>query len=219
VEWLFEEPSVVLVAVTLAAVLFVVEMALPTLGLAGLLSFTAAAVALGGLARQDLVWWPLFGTALAVIAWLVLIIGKRRSPPFEIATVAVVAASGIAFGVLNDDAATIVVAVASAAGLWLLFPVIHGAFVRITGRPAQAGTEAFVGQLATVDRWDDVRGVVQFEGSRWNAAGPHGLRADDLVVIVAVAGSSLTVARPGTEAVSRPPMAPPTTPLPGRPVP
>ncbi len=209
----------VLVAVTLAAVLLVVEMALPTLGLAGVLSFTAAAVALAGLIRQDLVWWPLFGTALAVIAWLVLIIGRRRSPPFELATVAVGVASGIAFGVLNDDATTIVVAVASAAGLWALFPVIHRAFVRITGRPAQAGTEAFVGQLAVVDRWDAERGVVQFEGSRWNASGPQGLQADDLVVIVAVAGSSLTVARPGTQSVVHPPVAPPTMPLPGPPVP
>ncbi len=218
-EWLFEEPSVVLIGVTLAAVLFVVEMALPTLGLAGFLSFTAAAVAIAGLARQDLVWWPLFGTALAVVAWLVLILGRRRSPPIEMATVAVVAISGVAFGVVNDDAPTIVVAVASAVALWALFPLIHRAFIRLTGRPAQAGTEAFVGRLAVVDRWDADHGVVQFEGSRWNAAGPHGLQAADPVVIVAVAGSSLTVTRPGSDAVTYPPIAPPTMPAPGPPGP
>lgn len=213
--WLFEQPSVVLVGVTLAAVLLVIELALPTLGLAGTLSFIAAAVAVGGLVRQDLEWWPLLGTAFAIVAWLVLLFGRRRSLPVEVATLGVVAASGVTFAVLNDDPASALVAAASAVAMAVAFPVIHRAFLRLTGRRAEVGMEAFVGRPALVDRWSGERGVVLLEGTRWNARGPAQLAAGDEVVVAQVAGSSLTVVRPGDviDAPTGPPLiAPPGPP-------
>ena len=42
--WVFEEPSVVLVCITLAAILFLIEVALPTVGVAGTAALVRTAI-------------------------------------------------------------------------------------------------------------------------------------------------------------------------------
>ena len=60
-DWLFDEPSVVLVCVTIAALLLIVEVALPTIGIAGTLALIAGGFAVAAIVEEDLTWWPLLG--------------------------------------------------------------------------------------------------------------------------------------------------------------
>ena len=66
---LLDEPATILVIITLAALLVVVEAALPTIGIAGSLALGLSVGAVVGLERQDAPWWPLLGPALAVVVW------------------------------------------------------------------------------------------------------------------------------------------------------
>ena len=52
-EWLLDEPSVVLVCVTIAAALLIVEIALPTIGIAGTLALVAGGMRTPFLLEKD----------------------------------------------------------------------------------------------------------------------------------------------------------------------
>ncbi|MBA3399256.1 MAG: hypothetical protein H0U01_04790 [Acidimicrobiia bacterium] len=209
-DWLFDEPAVVLVLVAIAAILLVIEVALPTLGIAGTLGFAAATGAVVAVLRDDMTWWPLVGPAAAVLVWAVLIAARTSSPVTEVVAAASFALGGVGFGLANDDVASIVVAVITTAVLALGFPRAQRAANRLLDRPSVVGMEGLVGRAATVDRWQGDVHVVLLDGSRWNAEtdATVELRAGDEVEVVGFHGSTVAI-RP---AVVRPPAGPPLSP-------
>ena len=207
--WLLDEPSVVLVLVTFAAALFIVEVALPTVGVAGMLGLAASALAIYAIVHNDMTWWPLLGPALGVVTWAVMIAMQRRSPVWEAVAGAAFGLGGALFAIANDDGASMVVTVIATAVLVLAFPRLHDAATRLALRPAQVGMESLVGGVAIVDRWDRTGGVVLLEGSRWNAAASRAidLAPGDPVTVVGFHGNTVDVwppARPADTTEGRP---------------
>jgi membrane-bound serine protease (ClpP class) len=193
--WVFDEPSVVLVCVTIAAVLLIIEVALPTLGVAGTLALVAGAVAVVAIVREDLTWWPLLGTGFAIGTWIVMIARQRRSTIGEAIALVAFALGGAGFAIANDDTMSMIVTAIVTPILAYGFPRIHEAATKLVQRPALTGMEALVGQTASVDRWDRTTGVVMIEGSRWNAATTHvlDLAPGDVVTVVGYHGTTVEI--------------------------
>jgi membrane protein implicated in regulation of membrane protease activity len=194
-EWLLDEPSVVLVCVTIAAALLIVEVALPTVGIAGTLALIAGGVAVAGIVHQDATWWPLLGPAFAVGTWAVMIARQRRSTVGEVLAATAFALGGAGFAIANDDTMSMVVTVIATPLLAWGFPRLHDAATRLAQRPALTGMEALVGHAASVDRWDRTTGVVMIDGSRWNAAATQDLdlAPGDPVTVVGFHGMTVEV--------------------------
>jgi membrane protein implicated in regulation of membrane protease activity len=191
-----DEPAVVLLAATASAICLLLEVALPTVGLAG-----TAGLALGGLAawgahQQGDAWWPLFGVVAAVAVWGVLIARHHRSPGGR-----VIAAALFLFGALGyarttgDVPAAVTAVVATALLAAVAFPRIASGAERLNDAPVQHGMAAVVGTVGVVDDWEDGRGRVLVEGTRWSAAGPADLAPGDEVTVTATSGLSLSVDR------------------------
>jgi membrane-bound ClpP family serine protease len=206
-EWLLDEPSVVLVCVTIAAALLIVEIALPTIGIAGTLALVAGGIAVAGIIEQDATWWPLLGPAFAVGTWAVMIARQRRPPLGEIVAAIAFALGGAGFAVANDDTMSMVVTAIATPLLAYGFPRLHNAATRLAQRPALTGMEALIGHIGSVDRWDRTTGVVMIDGSRWNAAATHALdlAPGDPVTVVGFHGTTVEIwPPPGPAGRSRP---------------
>jgi membrane-bound serine protease (ClpP class) len=194
VDALLDEPAIVLIALTLAAALFIVEVALPTAGVAGTLALVLGLTAVAGISEQDADWWPLIGPKLAVILWAVMIARRRRSPALEATAVVLFAAGGILFGVLADSPAAAAVGALLALPLGAGFPRLHQKARDLLEQPARVGLEAQVGSQGEVVRWKGGAGTVRLDGSLWNATSSSPLRAGDPVSIVGHHGMTLEVA-------------------------
>ena len=205
-----DEPAVILFCVTLAAALVVVEVALPTLGLAGTTGVVAAAGAIIGIDRADADWWPLLGSVVAVVLWSALVLSRRRPRLAEVTAIASYAAGSIGFAIANEDGPAFAVAAVCSIALALAFPPLHRGATRLLNAQAKVGMESLVGQTARVDRWRDGTGVVVLAGTRWSAtaAQPLSLGEGDVVTVVGSHGNTIEIA-PGPGAVHPP--QPPTT--------
>jgi len=208
-----DEPAIILLCATLASALVVVEIALPTLGLAGAIGTVSALLAMIGIDRANAVWWPLLGSVLAVVVWSALVLSRRRSRAAELTALAAYAAGSAGFAIANEDAPAFGIAVACAIALALAFPPLHRGATRLMNAPAQVGMDAFVGMTARVDRWQDGMGVVLLQGTRWGATSgePLSLGEGDEVTVVGSHGNTIEI-EPGPGAVHPP--QPPTTPEP-----
>lgn len=193
VDAVLDEPALVLVALTLAAVLFIVEVALPTAGVAGTLALVLGLTAAAGIAEQDADWWPLVGPKVAVILWAVMIARRRRSPVLEGAALVLFAGGTVLFGVLADSPLAAVIGGALALPLAAGFPRLHQRARDLLEQPARVGLEAQVGSGAEVVRWKGGAGTVRLDGSLWNATSSSPLRAGDLVSVVGHHGMTLEV--------------------------
>lgn len=181
---MLDQPAVVLLAVGLAAILLVLEAALPTGGLAGAASAAATAVAVWGIARQEADWWPLTLVAAAITLWGALA-AMRRTPTLGQALAALLYAGGaIGFAAANDDAPALVVAALTSVGLPLAFPPLARSAERLVDLPAQVGMESVPGRRVTVLAWDGKAGTVSLDGTTWRATGPTGLAAGAEVTVV-----------------------------------
>jgi membrane-bound serine protease (ClpP class) len=189
-----DEPAIVLIALTLAAVLFIVEVALPTAGVAGTLALVLGLTAVAGISEQDADWWPLIGPKLGVILWAVMIARRRRSPVLEGAAVLLFAGGAVLFGVLAESALAAVVGGVLAVPLGAGFPRLHERARALLDQPARVGMEAQVGSRAEVVRWKGGAGTVRLVGSLWNATSSQPLRTGDLVSVVGHDGMTLEVA-------------------------
>lgn len=174
--WLFEQPGVVIVLVTAAAVLVLIEVALPTLGIAGTTAAVCVLGVISAIVKQDGEWWPLSLCAVAVASWAVLVVTQHRHAGLELGAAGVYLAGGLGFAVANDSWASAVVAVVATGVLALGYPPAHAAALRVMNKPATAGMESHLGRIATVARWDGAAGTVLLDGSRWNAVAPPGAR-------------------------------------------
>ena len=193
---MLDQPAVVLLAATASAICLLLEVALPTVGLAGASGIALAALAGWGARQQGDSWWPLFGVVAAVAVWGVLIARHRRSPGGR-----AVAAELFFFGALGyagttgDAAAAITAIVATVALAGFAFPRIAAGAERLNDAPVQHGMEAVVGTTGVVDHWEDGRGRILLAGTRWSASGPADLTPGDEVTVTATSGLSLTIDR------------------------
>jgi membrane-bound serine protease (ClpP class) len=189
-----DEPAVVVLAATAAAVFLLLEVALPTVGLAGTAGGALGILAAWGADRQGEPWWPLLGVVAAVTVWGVLI--ARHRHPLQAQIVAAVLFAGGAFGYAastSDAPAAITAAVATVALAGFAFPRIAAGADRLTGAPPQMGMESLVGTRATVAQWEGRAGKVTISGTLWSASGPADLTPGDTVVVAATAGLVLEV--------------------------
>lgn len=193
------EPAVVLICVVLASALFVTEMALPTLGLAGLTGATLVVIAAVGIEDADLEWWPLSLAAVSVGLWCVMIARRKTSTVQQGIAVGLFTAGALTFGILAEDVTTIVLALASAVGLAVGFPFLWERAARLLDAPSDVGMESLVGKTAVVTAWAGGSGKVMLQGSLWNAGGVEGLHEGDEVVVDDFEGMSFKVRRPAPE--------------------
>lgn len=190
---LLEGPVVVLVALTLSAALLLVEIALPTFGLAGLSAAALAAVAYGAGQGLDVPWWPLLLAGAGVFVWALLLLTRSPWRAPEWAAAALYAAGGVGYGRLAGDGATVAVALAGAAGLLAAFRPLRRAAAQLRDLPAQTGMDALVGRTGTVVGWDGGSGTVRVDGSLWNASGPQPLAPGTDVVVAGYSGMTVHV--------------------------
>ena len=191
-----DAPALVLVALTLAAALLVIEVApVPTFGVAGLSSLALAAVAFSTAARHDGdPWWPLLLVGAAVCLWAVLVAGQFTSPGYQLAAAALFAAGSIGYGLLAHDAATVALGAAGSAVLPLAFRPLQRAAGRLRALPAQLGMDALVGRAGLVVDWHDRAGTVRLDGSLWNASSHLPLTPGTSVVVDGYSGMTVHVA-------------------------
>jgi membrane-bound ClpP family serine protease len=205
------EPAVVYLAVVFASALLVVEFALPTLGLAGASSLLLVVVAVVGINEGDMEWWPLSLAAVSVGFWSVMV-ARRAAPVVQQGLAAVSFATGsLLFGILEEDGLTVVLAVLGSVALPAAFPVLFRHAQRLLDRQPDVGMDSYAGRTAPVVAWEGDHGTVMVDGSRWNAAGPTGLRVGQQVEITGYEGMCFTV-RPLATTTEGMPMSVPTSP-------
>ena len=190
-----QEPAVVLLAVSLAAALLVGEFALPTLGIAGTAAAGLLVLAIVGIAEAELEWWPLSLSVIAIVLWCVMIARRKTSVVQQAVAVGVFTAGALAFGVIEQDPATIVLALVSAAGMAVGFPALFDRAARLYDAPSPVGMDSYVGRTATVSAWEGRTGSVVLDGSFWNAEGAEAFVDGDEVVVTGYEGMRFTVRR------------------------
>lgn len=195
VEWVPDAPAVVLVTLTVACALLLVEVALPTFGVAGFSALVLGAVGLVVLVEQAHPWWPLALVALAVSLWAAVLLTWLPTRLGQVAAPVAFASGGAAFGVLAGDIATVVTAVVGAMALAAGFRPLLRATDRLLGLPPQLGMEALLDRVAVVERWGAGRGTVRLDGSLWNARSRDLVSVGDEVVVVGTAGMAVDVAQ------------------------
>jgi membrane-bound ClpP family serine protease len=196
VSGLLDQPSVVILAAAMASILLLLEIALPTVGLAGSTGLAAGAVGVWAIVRIDEAWWPLFGIVAAVALWGGLIAAHRVTTAGHAIALVLFAAGALGYSATTSDWPAVITSVVTVALLAYASPRIADAAERLQrGRPA-VGLESFVGETVHVAAWKGTRGQVILAGTRWNATGPNGLHVGDEVDVVAASGLSLTVGSP-----------------------
>lgn len=198
-------PVVVLLATALAAILILVEAALPTFGVAGTAALGFATIAILSTGDDDQSWWPLLFVVFAVMLWAVQLTVRRHHRALEVAAAVAYAGGSIGYGIVAQDATAIVAGVLTSAVLPLVFPRLLGATRRILDQPPRAGMESLVGlpgvvvaspvESPAVDRL-----TVRVEGSLWNAQAAAAMSEGAAVVVTAFNGSTLVVAPRGSGA-------------------
>ncbi len=196
-------PVVVLIATAFAAILVLVEAALPTFGVAGTAALGFATIAILSTDGNDRSWWPLLFVVLAVVMWAVQLTVRRHHRALEVAAAVAFAGGSIGYGIASKDAPAIIVAVITSAVLPSLFPRLARATRRILDQPPRAGMESRVGLPGVVvaslaephaEPLPDERVTVRVEGSLWNAHGVTALPAGTRVVVTGFHGMTLDVA-------------------------
>ena len=188
-----DQPAVVILAAAAAAIFLLLEVALPTVGLAGTTGLALGALAVWGIDRQDEQWWPLLAVVAAIVVWGVLIAMHRRSITVEGVAAALFLAGGIGYSIATTDWSAALTAVVATAILAWAYPHIARGASRLTSAPPAVGLDSYAGELAKVVEWDAGRGRVLMHGSLWSASGPPDLSTGDEVVVVTTSGLSLQV--------------------------
>jgi membrane protein implicated in regulation of membrane protease activity len=192
--WLPDAPAVVLVALTLAAALLLVEIALPTFGLAGTSAFGLTVVAILTLGDRRDPWWPLVLVAAGVALWAVLLAGRWTSAAAQAAAAAMFGLGSIGYGILAGDPATVVLAVAGSVAVPFAFRPLARATDRLLALRPQTGMDSLVGREGVVVRWEGRAGTVRIDGTLWNARSASALSPGDEVVVGGFAGMTVDVA-------------------------
>ena len=181
-----DSPPVIVIALTLSAALLLIEVALPTFGVAGIGGFAMLWVGIDGLSQRDDVWAPLTLIAVAVALWAVLLVRKSEHPTGRLTAAGLYALGTIGYGVSSGSVGAAAVGAVATGGLSAVFPVLLHATQRLLDQPAQVGMDSYDGRTATVVSWDweARRGTVRLDGSLWNATATVPVRPGDEVVVV-----------------------------------
>ena len=175
---LLDSAAFVVVALTLASAFLLIEVALPTLGIAGACGL--ALMVAGGLAveRQDHAPLLLAFIALGVCLWAVCLVRRSAGPTSQALAAGSYGLGAIGYGVAAGDAAAMVIGAMATAGLAGGFPTLLAATRRLLDKPAGVGMESMVGHKASVVSWSGDNGTVRVEGSLWNAVTSSGEAMD-----------------------------------------
>jgi membrane-bound ClpP family serine protease len=184
--WSLDSPPVIVIALTIAAGLLMIEVALPTFGVAGIGGFAMLWVGIQGVAEGGHDWAALTLIAVGVALWAVLLVRRTPSVTGQAAAAGFYALGTVGFGLMADSPGAVAVGVAATGGLAATFPLLLRATNRLLNRPPQVGMEAFEGRRATVVSWDweANRGTVRLDGSLWTATATVPVRSGDEVVVV-----------------------------------
>ena len=163
-----------------------IEVALPTFGIAGIGGFAMLWVGVDGVSQRGETWAPLMLIAVAVCLWAVLLVRKTASPSGLTTATGLYALGTIGYGAVTASLGAVAVGALATAGLWAGFPFLLRQTTRLLDQPPQVGMEAFEGRKATVTSWDwgANRGTVRLDGSLWNATANVPVREGDEVVVV-----------------------------------
>ncbi len=139
------------------------------------------------------------GVALIVLG-VGLMVAEAFAPSFGVLGIGGVVSFVLGATVLFDtdlpdfrvDPSLIAALSVFSAGLLILVSRVG---LRSFGRRIVSGAEELLGASGTVLDWDNGKGHVFVHSERWNASGPSELKPDDRVVIEAMNGLSLSVAR------------------------
>lgn len=190
---MIEQPAATYVALVLATVALLVEIALPTYGISGTVALVLAAIGGAGIVRQQLAWWPLLLAACGIGLWVVGLARRRRNVALQAVAASLFAAGSVVFALLAVDAPAVLAAIAGSVAVPVLYPVLLRATQRLMERPSDVGMEAMVGRTAEVEEWSGTSGSVRLAGSFWNADGPPDLAPGTAVVVRYVDGMRLAV--------------------------
>jgi membrane protein implicated in regulation of membrane protease activity len=191
-----EAPVLVLLAATGAAAMWMIEAALPTFGVAGLIGVVLAAAAV--LALGDEPWWPLAFAMVAVAVWAVALAVRRAGTVLPVSAATLFAVGSIGYGIAAQDWAAFVVAVTGSVALPSFFPRLQRATRRLVSAPPQTGMAALLGRHGEVVRLSEGVGTVRIDGSLWNARSSKALSPGVDVEVLAWDGMTLEVTLPAT---------------------
>lgn len=193
------QPAATYVALVLATLALLVEIALPTYGISGTIALVLAAIGVAGIVHQHLAWWPLLIAACGIVLWVVGLARKSTQVWVQAFAATLFAVGSVVFALLAADAPAVIAAAAGS----ILVPVVYPALLRATRRlmdmPSDVGLEAMVGRTGEVAEWAGTAGAIRLEGSFWKADGPGGLVPGETVVVRYVDGMRLVVG-PAVEA-------------------
>jgi membrane protein implicated in regulation of membrane protease activity len=193
-----DAPALVLVATTLGAALLLIEAALPTFGLAGASALGLGIVAALAADNGDGPLWPLVLVVGAVGTWAIaLALHREVSTGLQVTAASMFAVGSIGYGVLAEDALTVVVALVGSVALPLIFPRLQLAARRLVDMQPQVGMEALVGKTGEVVRVEGDTSTVKIDGSFWNARSRAALSPGTSVVVTSFTGMTLDVAPTG----------------------
>ncbi len=185
------EPVLVYLAATLAVALTLIEIVLPTFGIAGFSAVALSVLAAWGLGERGLSWLPFAFIALALCFWAIDLLTPMKWWRWVATAVFALASAGFAFD--SGTAASWVVAAVATTGLAALMYPLDTAVARLNGRPPSLGLDALTGQVGVVERWDAGAGTVMLSGSRWSATGPPFVSVSQRVVVTGHDRLTLTV--------------------------
>jgi membrane protein implicated in regulation of membrane protease activity len=193
----FFSPSVTYALFVLAGFAVLAEAGFTTFGVASLVAALLGAGVLGGIAADDLVWWPLLIAGLSIVAAAFPLAIHRRVRSLELTSTVLLAIGSILFAALNRDWPTAAVALAVVVGFYFgtakLFQMVDAMY----NQPARTGMESLVGQSAVVRKWSGVQGTVALNGAYWTCDGPPGLAPGQSVRVVSHDGMRLQIVYEG----------------------
>jgi membrane protein implicated in regulation of membrane protease activity len=192
---LLDQPVLVYLSIALATALVLIELALPTFGLAGFTALGLSVFAVAGINEQQIEWWPMIFVAVALGLWSVMIASRTRSIRDQALAAGFFAGGSLGFAAAASDPATWAVAAVACVGLPVGFPRLYTSTVELMERPSDVGMDGFVGRVAPVTRWADTAGAIEIDGSFWNATGPEGLTPGELVEVTGFHRMTFTVER------------------------
>jgi membrane-bound ClpP family serine protease len=197
-------PALVLIATALAAVLVLVEAALPTFGVAGTAALGFATIAVLSTGDSAHPWWPLLFVVLAVVVWAVQLTVRHEHRVLEASAALSFAGGSLGYAIAARDAGAIVAAAVASIALPLLFPRLSRATRRILDQPVQSGMESRGGHWGEVAPPPEEpvysatdagrRMTVRVEGSLWNAHSAEPLEEGTPVVVIGYSGMTLEIA-------------------------
>jgi membrane protein implicated in regulation of membrane protease activity len=193
-ETFLSQPVVAYVAFVLATSLALIEASLPTDGVAGVAAAVFAVIGVASVVVGGLVVWPLAVACLGAVAWLTLLIRRRRNVGADVAAAVVFAVGSLAFALVGGfDVFVAVVAVVASVALAIGFVPLHRAALRLHESREDVGMTSFLGRTVEVRFWEETSGTVIVDGAFWSADGPAGLVPGDEVEVQWFEGMRLHV--------------------------